>query len=481
MTQILWLRNDLRLHDHEGFRRAKDRGEPLSVVYILPENWLKKDAENMTRLGTAKANLLRAALIDLHRHLEDQTINFHMYCGNPVTVFSHIFDELKDNDIHLSTSQPQAPEERDHLNAIRALKPKYMHIDITIETYDAQTLFYSEQCKDLLENFPSTFTAFRKIVENNPQDWQVPADQKTPSLALYEQALRFNAPIAWPYKDDCSPSVFSRSLFTEGERGGQQWLKTYLWEQKAIRHYKHSRNDLHDDPHIRASSSHLSAYLAWGCLSPRDVWHEILKYEAVCGSDEHTYWLRFELLWREYFHWSLRSSLNNPEHNFGLALFSLGGIQQKQSSNTPNSIYWKHWCEGTTGIPMVDAGLRELQQTGFVSNRLRQNMASYFIHQLQLDWRLGARWFEMHLIDFDVASNYGNWAYIAGVGHDARPQRPFNLNKQLQQYDPDLTHIRLWCPELIDYDLDEVLQHQAGKIPLTTYPKPIVPVFYGEH
>ncbi|MGB0503756.1 MAG: FAD-binding domain-containing protein, partial [Thalassolituus sp.] len=94
---------------------------------------------------------------------------------------------------------------------------------------------------------------------------------------------------------------------------------------------------------------------------------------------------------------------------------------------------------------------------------------------------LGARWFEMHLIDFDVASNYGNWAYIAGVGHDARPQRQFDLNKQLHQYDPELTHIRQWCPELNLVTLDDVLAHQSGIKHLETYPAPVVPVFDGEH
>jgi deoxyribodipyrimidine photo-lyase len=477
MTQILWLRHDLRLHDNEGFRLAlanKSALGPLSVIFILPDTWLKKDARKMTRLATAKANFLRAALIDIHRQLEDQTISFHMYAGDPVEIFTQLFYELKDSNIHLLTSHPQAPEERDTLRTIQNLSTPTPSTVISVTTYDAQTLFSSEQCVDLLTDFPSTFTAFRKRVESAPAQWQVISSNETPPLTLHEQPLRLTAPIAWPHQEHCPPLVLSG-----GERGGKQWLKHYLWEQRAISHYKRSRNDLIDRPMEHASSSHLSAYLAWGCLSARYVWHEILQYEAVYGSDEHSYWLKFELLWREYFHWSLRSSMINPKHDFGAALFSEGGLQSKTRGSQFNEELWQAWCHATTGVPMIDAGLRELQQTGFVSNRLRQNMASYFIHQLKLDWRLGARWFEMHLIDFDVASNYGNWAYIAGVGHDARPQRQFDLNKQLHQYDPELTHIRQWCPELTPYNLEAILAHQAGINLLTTYPVPKVPVFNG--
>lgn len=125
-------------------------------------------------------------------------------------------------------------------------------------------------------------------------------------------------------------------------------------------------------------------------------------------------------------------------------------------------------------LVMVDAGLRELQQTGYVSNRLRQNMASYYVHQLQLDWRWGAAYFEQYLIDYDVASNYGNWAYLAGVGHDPRPQRQFNLNHQLRQYDPNLAHIRHWLPELNHVSLKKIVAHQTAADILPSYPQPVV-------
>lgn len=452
-TQILWLRNDLRLHDHDGFKLAVENGSPLAVIYILPEHWLTEDAHGMSRLGGAKARFLRAALIDLHRQLEDQTINFHMFRGEPVDIFKRLRDEIV-GDIRLLTSIPQAPEERDWLT-------KLEEADFDLVTYESQTLFTQDQMSTLLTNFPGSFSKFRRTVEKNNGAFTVAESQAAVPLHIHEQPLRTNAAISWPSSD-----YQVEMLFHGGERPGLDWLNRYIWEEKAISHYKDTRNALTGE----FGSSHFSPWLAWGCLSPRQIWHEILKYEASYGETEQTYWLRFELLWREYFHWSM--------HAHSERLFIRSGIQRKPQKDSikvsTRDHHWQAWCQATTGVPMIDAGLRELRSTGFVSNRLRQNMASYFIHQLKLDWRLGARWFEMHLCDFDVASNYGNWAYLAGVGHDPRPVREFNLNKQLHQYDPELVHIRQWCPEISEASLQEILNHQSGRKTLASFPSPVV-------
>jgi len=451
MTQILWLRNDLRLDDHAGFRMAAERGTPLAVIYILPEHWTQTDELGMNRLGAAKAHYLRSALIDLHRQLEDQTIDLHIYSGDPVAIISAIHDELGDNSFSLLTSEPQAPEERGWLDTLQKK-------GFEISCYTSQTLFSEAQIAPLYDNFPSPFTQFRKIVEADQDIWSIAGPVDAPALHIHEHPLRLQSPVSWPHV-----GYEVKVPFSGGERGAQAWWHDYL-DRNAISHYKSSRNNLMG----RYSSSHLSTALAWGCLSVRRVWHDILQYENTHGPSDHTYWLRFELLWREYFHWSLR--------RHGQSLFRLQGLSDGPRLVTHNEDYWQRWTDAATGVPMVDAGLRELRHSGFVSNRLRQNMASYFIHELNLDWRLGARWFEMHLADFDVASNYGNWAYIAGVGHDPRPQRRFNLNQQLRHYDPGCEHIHFWCPELADIAPDRLIKHQSGNDTLPMFPAPVVPV-----
>jgi deoxyribodipyrimidine photo-lyase len=150
--------------------------------------------------------------------------------------------------------------------------------------------------------------------------------------------------------------------------------------------------------------------------------------------------LIFELLWRDYFRFIA------AKH--GDRLFYPSGLRRLAVPWRLDWAEFDRWRQGLTGFPLVDANLRELATTGFMSNRGRQNVASFLTKNLGLDWRLGAEWFESCLMDYDVCSNYGNWAYTAGVGNDGRRFRYFNILKQAQDYDPQGTYVKLWLPEL---------------------------------
>ena len=184
-------------------------------------------------------------------------------------------------------------------------------------------------------------------------------------------------------------------------------------------------------------SSKFSAYLAQGCLSPKMIYQELKKYERERGDNKSTYWLFFELLWRDYFRFMMKKYNNK--------FFQQAGIQNKGITvNKHNINQLNNWINGNTGVDFVDANMLELQQTGFMSNRGRQNVASYFCNDLKLDWRFGAAYFEQQLIDYDVCSNWGNWAYLAGVGNDPRGNRYFNIEKQASDYDKNKTFRNLW-------------------------------------
>jgi deoxyribodipyrimidine photo-lyase len=182
-------------------------------------------------------------------------------------------------------------------------------------------------------------------------------------------------------------------------------------------------------------STKFSAWLAVGAISPRRIYWEIKKYESQILKNESTYWVIFELLWRDYF-------------NFYMHFFPLAYFRFKQNSvnfyNEKQKIIFNNWKIGNTGIPFVDANMKELLTTGFMSNRGRQNVASYLINDLKINWFAGAKYFQEYLIDFDVASNYGNWSYLAGKGNDPRTNRYFNIEKQRQTYDPKNEYINLW-------------------------------------
>ena len=209
-------------------------------------------------------------------------------------------------------------------------------------------------------------------------------------------------------------------------------LIDYIWDRKLVSTYKNTRNQLLGESY----SSKFSPWLALGSLSPRLIYDEVKKFENLVQRNISTYWLIFELLWRDYFRFVAMK--------YGNRIFHKGGI--KNSSNKyENDIKLFHkWMNGETGNDFVDANMIELNTTGFMSNRGRQNVASYLVHDLSIDWRWGAEYFESKLIDYDVCSNWGNWMYIAGVGNDPRPNRKFNVDFQARKYDAKEKYRNYW-------------------------------------
>jgi deoxyribodipyrimidine photo-lyase len=222
--------------------------------------------------------------------------------------------------------------------------------------------------------------------------------------------------------------------FHGGESSGHKRLHDYLWHTNALHTYKQTRNGLIGTDY----SSKLSAWLASGCLSARHVFHEVRRYETERVANDSTYWMTFELLWRDYFRLVMEK--------FGAALFSRNGISAlgTRSPQGRDAVTFEKWMSGTTGHRFIDASMRELRLTGFMSNRSRQNVASHFVHDLGMDWRIGAQYFEALLVDYDVYSNWGNWAYVAGVGNDPREHRRFDIAHQAKVYDPQGAYQALW-------------------------------------
>jgi deoxyribodipyrimidine photo-lyase len=221
--------------------------------------------------------------------------------------------------------------------------------------------------------------------------------------------------------------------FTGGETAAISRLNHYFFETKSISNYKETRNGL-----IGANySSKFSAWLALGCISPRFIYHELKKYESEFGANESTYWLVFELLWRDFFRFMFKKHQSKMFQPSGIAA-------EKEIPKSVSDQLLQQWINGTTKEDFVNANMIELKLTGFMSNRGRQNVASYFCNDLKLDWRYGAAYFEQQLVDYDECSNWGNWAYIAGVGNDPRESRYFNIEKQATVYDKTKSYRNLW-------------------------------------
>ena len=219
--------------------------------------------------------------------------------------------------------------------------------------------------------------------------------------------------------------------FRGGEKAALERLNYYFWESQKLSYYKKTRNGLVGTDY----SSKFSPWLANGSLSARTIYQQVRKYEKQVRKNQDTYWLIFELIWRDYFKYI---SLKH-----GNKIFFEGGIKDRNYNWGHSDEKLQKWIEGRTDCDFVNANMLELGETGWMSNRGRQNVASYWAKEWEQDWRTGAAYFESLLLDYDVHSNWGNWMYNSGVGNDPR-DRKFNTSLQAERYDPSGKYRRTW-------------------------------------
>jgi deoxyribodipyrimidine photolyase len=243
------------------------------------------------------------------------------------------------------------------------------------------------------------------------------------------------------------PERFTENIHQVDDKEVKRELQYYFEETHLAKEYFEIRNGVVG----RDYSTKFSNHLASGRLNVRFLYNYLKEYECKYGENKSTYWIQFELLWREFFYWSYQKHQNS--------YFSLNGLKGKKDFYNYGKLTQTHINTDELFIDdlFMLATCRELLQTGFISNRVRQIFASTWIHKYELDWRLGAIFFERHLIDYDVYSNWGNWQYLAGVGHDPRGKRKFDVIRQMNNYDPGFSYIKKWMNinrnELIEINL----------------------------
>ncbi len=416
-TDLVWLRQDLRLADNPLF--GGRLGNHLVCVYVLDERWLTDG-----RIGPARLGFLWQSLIELRGRLLARGSDLLVRVGDPADEVATLAAELGARRVRVRRD-PGWEETRACERVAQRLAA-----DCTLECLEGGMLFTEASLPLAVEALPPGFSGFRRRVAESAPRRPEPLPVTLPPWP--PKASRGLPPLRWvevrAAEWDASPLGGFR--FAGGEEAGLARLNDYLWGSGAVAHYAETRNGL-----VGADfSSRLSPWLALGCLSAAQVNDALDAWEAEHGAGESSRWLRFELLWREYFHWAARQ---DGRRLYGGAMPPDGGED------------FAAWCRGETGLPFVDAGMRELAETGWLSNRARQIVASHLVHDLGVDWRLGAAWFERCLIDHDVASNWGNWGYIAGRGRHARAHR-FDVLDQAERYDPQGDYVARWCPELAD-------------------------------
>lgn len=412
MRGLYWFQNDLRLHDNPALLKLAANCDELIFLYVADPRWFKPTHYQSKPMGAKRWQFIIESLADLQQQLQALGQSLLIRLGDPKTVVSALINEY--NICRVGFSHLPATYE-----TMQICELEQAHPDIFWDGEYAFTLFEPEQLPFGLAQLPDSFTPFRKEIENTPLLRPVSAPTSLP--LAYATALHSDVLPAAP-EDALENTTLT---FSGGEQAALQQLNYYLHETSLIETYKETRNGLDGWDF----SSKLSPWLAQGCLSPRRVMAQLRDYETQFIANDSTYWLYFELLWREYFQWL--------HYKYGHRMYHRRGVRDKNPLLTFYAEAYMSWREGTTDSPFVNAFMRQLKQTGWMSNRGRQIVASYLVNQLGVDWRFGAAWFEEKLVDYDPASNWGNWQYLARVGTDPRGKRAFNIEKQQKTYDPD--------------------------------------------
>ena len=423
MKSIYWFRNDLRIIDNLSLNDAIESSDEILFVYMQDVKNLKDTEWKFTRMGSHRKLYICQGLNALQEKLSNYGHSLNYYSDNTVDRLLKLVEKFQIDRIYCESIDSY--EELDEEVRLRERK-------IELYSYYQSGLFLNNQIPFHLNDLPDVFTNFRKEIESRRVKpiKPSPINQKINTITsiIDEESITFDIK-----QKNYSKSSFpiSENRFFGGEDKGFAYLESYFRSNKPST-YKKTRNELIGIDF----STKFSPWLASGYISARQVYDFLLSYESSVIKNESTHWIFFELLWREYFRLIFKKYGKKIFHKHGL------GFSDEMVSHSPEN--FELWKEGRTGSNFINAGMKELKETGFLSNRMRQIVASFLVNELSCDWRAGAAWFESQLIDYDVFSNHCNWAYIAGHGTDPRGGRHFNIQKQKSSYDPNDSYEKLW-------------------------------------
>jgi deoxyribodipyrimidine photo-lyase len=513
----------LRLHDNPALCKsvelsAKSSGSGILPVFIfdttrifgsnIPTS-IHGPEYNSIKCGPKRAQFVLESVADLRRNLETHGSGLLVAVGRPENVLADIARRFIETET--TSSSGSSSEKMLNINIIcqEEVCSEELAVDKAIRREMASTLkgggkgnkfqfvtvwggtMYNPNDLPFEGNvagIPDTFTPFRTKVEKYckigsplavPVDTglQLVNDVKAITNAGAFEYMPTLAELGYTIEDiEKATTIDERTAMPSMYRGGETYalarVQDYIWDKDLIKVYFDTRNGMIGSDY----STKFSPWLAHGNVSPRYIARECRRYEESRVQNKSTYWVVFELLWRDYFKFFAKKH--------GNSIFQLGGtIRDTRKKWGMNIKSIQAWREGRTGYPLVDANMRELLATGFMSNRGRQNVCSFLTIDMNMDWRYGAAHFEEHLLDHDVHSNWGNWC--SGAGMTGGRLNRFNIVKQSKDYDFGGDYVRLWCPELANvpdkyvhepWKMSEALMLECGvKIgPGRDYPSPIV-------
>jgi deoxyribodipyrimidine photo-lyase len=447
-TAILWLRRDLRLHDHPALHAARDGADRLIVVFCFDSGLL-----NGRHASAPRTRFMLECLTELDQALRGRGSRLFVRHGDPATELAQLALETGASTLHLSADVGPFARARQ-----RQVKRALEAHDVGVIAHPG--LFAVDALEPIRTGSGGPYTVFTPFYRKwltQPRRDVLRAPRSLPEPGRAAPAGTLPTPASLGLEEELAQPM------PGGERPGREALRRFL--AGPVEDYEDGRNVLSG-----GSVSRLSPYLHFGCLSPREI-------EERLGRGGGAEAFRRQLCWRDFYAHVLGHFPANAKSEF----------QDRYRGMT-----WSHaekrfaaWCDGKTGFPTVDAAMRQLRREGWIHNRGRLIVGSFLTKDLGIDWRWGERWFMRWLLDGDQASNNGNWQWIASVGVDPAPafQRIFNPARQQQRFDPAGDYVREYVPELTDvpdaylaepWTMPDDVQRECGCVIGRDYPEPIV-------
>ena len=422
INSLVWFRNNMRVEDNSSLTKAINNSENvIGFINIDPKNFLS------TKYGFKKTEKYRVKfLLETISDLKSQLDKLNISLIITHKDFGQSINEII-NQFEVTSIYTQTEWTRDELKE-ESFIPEEINL---IKDFD-QFLFSPNDVRSLYDNIPRGFSNFRKKCEKYlsvNDTLSIPKSLNSDNKISIDYPIPSLSDLGFKDFEVHKDSVFR---FKGGETNAKNRIRNYFFETRNVSTYKLTRNGLIGEDY----SSKFSPWLANGSVSVKYIFKSLKEYEKEVEKNDSTYWLYFELIWRDFFKYV---SMQHKDK-----FFNKDGIYGEDKEWSDDKDVLLNWINGKTNEPFVNANMIELSQTGFMSNRGRQNVSNYLTKELKIDWRIGAEYFESMLIDYDVHSNYGNWLYNAGIGNDSMPFRKFNPKLQSERYDPDKLYEKIW-------------------------------------
>jgi deoxyribodipyrimidine photo-lyase len=406
---ILWFRNDLRLHDNEALMDALEACDEILPVYVFDDRMFEdKTSYGFSKTGTTRKRFIIESVRALDRELRKRNSRLQIFIGKTEDIIYELARKHKTKWVFCNRERT-----RDEVVIQDAVEHLMWSIGQEIRYSRGKMLLYTADLPFPITHTPDLFTTFRKEVAYIQIRQPLAAPPSIPTLDISDWTADF-------------PEI-------ELDQGEEVEREIEGGEESGLRRL----HSIHDSDQLSKldSGMELSPWISQGCLSPKSIYYQLKSVETRQNQSFISDQI-LKLVRRDYFRCMGKK--------FGNLIFVPSGIQGEPVSRKRDMEVIDSWCSGQTGQPLVDAGIRALVQTGFIDYKMRVLLSSYFIHELNQDWVVGAEFFESNLIDYDPCSNYGNWNRLAGVGAVKREQAKLNFDHQSKMLDPDGEFVAKW-------------------------------------